>query len=167
AESLEDFRNPDFYGYDNFDKDNWVFKDDVDPIQDIFYVITEKIEERLISLYSKGVSLKTRMNKVLKDVIKFFSKKSESDVTTKRVGYRLEINFSETISSKFSRAGKKLRDIKNYTGRVLSNFIKSISVNKRVGFYTEDILSKINNVKRSMKSSINKMNKINFNVYSV
>ena len=167
AESLEDFRNPDFYGYDNFDKDNWVFKDDVDPIQDIFYVITEKIEERLISLYSKGISLKTRMSRGFKEIIKFFSKKSESDVATRRVGSRLEANFSETISSKFSRSGKKLRDIKNYTGSALSNFKKSISLNKRVEFYTEDILSKINNVKKAMKSSLNKMNKINFNLYSV
>lgn len=167
AESLEELRNPDFHGYDNFDKDKWVFFTDKDPIPSPFYVIVEKIEERLISLYSKGISLKTRMSKGFKDIIKFFSKKSESDVTTKRIGNRLEINFSETISSKFSRAGKKLREIKNYTGRALSNFKKSLSVNKRVEFYTEGILSRINNIKMAMKSSINKMNKINFNVYSV
>lgn len=167
AETLEELRNPDFYGYDNFDKDRWLFRDDEDPIQHIFYKITEKIEERLISLYSKGISLKTRMSKGFKDIIKFFSKKSESDVSTRRIGNRLEINFSETISSKFSRSGKKLRDIKNYTGRALSNFIKSIRASKRVESYTEDILSKINNVKKSMKSNINKMNKINFNAYSV
>ena len=163
----DDFRNPDFHGYDNFDKDKWVFFTDEDPTPSPFYVILEKIEERLVSLYSKGISLKTRMSKGFKDIVKFFSKKSESDVSTRRIGNRLEINFSETISSKFSRSGKKLRDIKNYTGRALSNLIKSINVNKRVGFYTEDILSKINNVKKSMKSSINKMNKINFNAYSV
>lgn len=163
----DDFRNPDFYGYDNFDKDKWVFFTDKDPTPSPFYVVLEKIEERLISLYSKGISLKTRMSKGFKDIIKFFSKKSESDVSTRRVGNRLEINFSETISSKFSRSGKKLRDIKNYTGSALSNLIKSISVNKRVRFHTEDILSKINNVKKSMKSNINKMNKINFNAYSV
>lgn len=163
----EDFRNPDFYGYDNFDKDKWVFFTDEDPTPSPFYVILEKIEERLISLYTKGISLKTRMSKGFKDIIKFFSKNSESDVATRRVGNRLESNFSETISSKFSRAGKKLRDVKNYAGSALSNFIKSISVNKRVESYTEDILSKINNVKKSMKSNINKMNKINFNAYSV
>ena len=163
----EDFRNPDFHGYDNFDKDKWVFFTDEDPTPSPFYIITEKIEERLISLYSKGISLKTRMSKGFKDIIKFFSKKSESDVSTRRIGNRLETNFSETISSKFSRSGKKLRDIKNYTGRALSNFIKSLRVDKRVESYTEDILSRINNIKIAMKSSINKMNKINFNSYYV
>lgn len=163
----DDFRNPDFHGYDNFDKDKWVFFTDKDPIPSPFYVIVEKIEERLISLYSKGISLKTRMSKGFKDIIKFFSKKSESDVSTRRVGNRLESNFSEVISSKFSRSGKKLRDIKNYTRSALSNFIKSIRASKRVESYTADILSKINNVKKSMKSNINKMNKINFNAYSV
>lgn len=163
----DDFRNPDFHGYDNFDKDKWVFFTDEDPTPSPFYVILEKIEERLVSLYSKGISLKTRMSKGFKDIIKFFSKKSESDVATRRVGNRLEINFSETISSKFSRAGKKLIDVKNYTGRASSNLIKSIRVSKRVESYTADILSKINNVKKAMKSNINKMNKINFNAYSV
>lgn len=167
AVSLESFRDGSNPIYSNFDRDVWLFRDNGDPIQHIFYVITEKIEERLISMYSKGISLKTRMSKGFKDIIKFFSKKSESDVTTKRVGSRLEINFSKTISSKFSRAGKKLRDVKNYTGRALSNLIKSIRVSKRVESYTADILSKVNNVKKSMKSNINKMNKINFNAYSV
>lgn len=164
---LDNFRNPDNSAYDSFDKDKWVFRNDEDPIQSVFYKIVEKIEERLISMYSKGISLKTRMSKGFKDIIKFFSKKSESDVTTRRVGSRLEINFSETISSKFSRAGKKRRDIKNYIGSALSNFIKSIRVSKRVESYTEDILSKVNNVKKAMKSNINKMNKINFNAYSI
>ena len=149
--SLNELRNPDNSAYDSFDKDKWVFEDDEDPIQSVFIKITEKIEERLISLYSKGMYLESKWTKGFKNILNFFTNKSGSSTRTKRSPFRRLLSFTKDISLKmlFKKRGRKR--VKSNSGLVVSNITKLKKLTETILSYSNKITSNYSKIKSGAK----------------
>ena len=174
--SLSDFRNPDNSAYNSFDKDKWVFRDGEDPIQSVFIKITEKIEERLISLYSKGMYLESKWTKGFKNILNFFTNKSGSSTRTKRSPFRRLLNFTKDISLSmlFKKRGRKrvktnsglvvsnitklkklTETILSYSNKITSDYSKMKSGAKILEIYSDKVSSRTTEIKKSLKKAVN------------
>ena len=149
--SMSDFLDSDNPVYDNFDRDIWSFESGEPPIQRIFIKITEKIEERLISLYSKGMYLETKWTKGFKNTLNFFTNKSGSSTRTKRSPFRRLLSFTKDISLKmlFKKRGRKR--VKSNSGLVVSNITKLKKLTETILSYSNKITSNYSKIKSGAK----------------
>lgn len=129
--SLREFRDPDNSAYDSFDKDVWVFRDGEDPIQSVFVKITEKIEERLVSLYSKGMYLETKWTNSFIILLESFTREFTLRMKLGRLGTKKIKNSVEKIYSNIIKRGTRRhkRGSKSFT-KVFSIDIKTSSLFK-------------------------------------
>lgn len=176
TKNLSDFQNGNHSMYNSFDKDIWVFRDGEDPIQSVFIKITEKIEERLISLYSKGMYLETKWTKGLKNILNFFTNKSGSSARSERSPFRRLLSFTKDISLKmlFKKRGRKrvksnsglvvsnitklkklTETILSYSNKITSDYRKIKSGAKILEIYSDNVSSRTIEVKKSLKNAVN------------
>lgn len=151
TKNLSDFQNGNHSMYNSFDKDIWVFRDGEDPIQSVFVKITEKIEERLISLYSKGMYLESRWTKGFKNILNFFTNKSGSSTRTKRSPFRRLLSFTKDASLRmlFKKRGRKR--VKSNSGLVVSNITKLKKLTETILSYSNKITSNYSKIKSGTK----------------
>lgn len=151
TKNLSNFQNGNHSMYNSFDKDIWVFRDGEDPIQSVFIKITEKIEERLISLYSKGMYLESRWTKGFKNILKFFTNKSGSSTRTKRSPFRRLLSFTKDISLKMLFKKKGRKRVKSNSGLVVSNITKLKKLTETILGYSNKITSNYSKIKSGAK----------------
>lgn len=154
----------------------WDMVDGELPFLTVFIKITEKIEERLIFLYSKGMYLESKWTKGFKNILNFFTNKNVSSTRTKRSPFRRLLSFTKDISLKmlFKRIGqkrvksnsglvvsnitklKKLTEtILSYSNKITSNYSKMKSGAKILEIYSDKISFRTTEIKKSLKKAVN------------